>query len=250
MAQDQLQQHQAGLDGFAEADIVRDQQVDPGHFDRAHDGIELVGLELDASAEGGLNQGGIRHGRSAPAHRVQEGVQPCWFVEVGGLRQRHLLVDFGPRLQFPYDLEFLAEALVVDAGERDEVLWPRFAADPRRQHAPFYVRDDEPPLAHLRQLPLLRRRGRSEGREGSHSLPGPCRVTNGQGARVVDLPTVAPPTVILLSLLFGGWVGPQTCFTAHFLCAAPLVRAHVGQACLARQSVVPPFRTSRARSIC
>jgi hypothetical protein len=51
VAQQELLDDQAGLDGLAEADVVGDEQADPRHLQGASDGVELVVLDRDAAAE-------------------------------------------------------------------------------------------------------------------------------------------------------------------------------------------------------
>ena len=47
MAQDHLLDDEAGLDGLAEPDVIGDEQVDPGHREGPHHGVELVVLDGD-----------------------------------------------------------------------------------------------------------------------------------------------------------------------------------------------------------
>jgi hypothetical protein len=48
---DQFLRDQARLNGFAEADIIGDQEVDPWHPQRPHDRIKLIFLDLNAAAK-------------------------------------------------------------------------------------------------------------------------------------------------------------------------------------------------------
>src|SRR5262249_54551686 len=120
--QDQLERHQPGLDGLAEADRVEDAQADTGHLDGADDGVELVVLDLDAGAERGLDAIDVGGAGGAPADGIEEGVEAGGGVEPGRLGQGDLLVDAGGDLQFPDDLQLLPEAVVLDRGQGDEVL--------------------------------------------------------------------------------------------------------------------------------
>ena len=55
--------------------IVRDQEVRPRHLNGSNNWVELVVLDLDAAAKGGLNGAAIGAGRSSPPNRIQEGVK-------------------------------------------------------------------------------------------------------------------------------------------------------------------------------
>ena len=52
MAQEELLDHEAGLDGLAQADVVGEQQVGARSGQGPPQGLELVGLQDDAGAEG------------------------------------------------------------------------------------------------------------------------------------------------------------------------------------------------------
>ena len=77
VAEEQLLDDQAGLDGLAQADVVGDQQVDAGHLQRPHHRVELVVLDRDARAERRLERPAVGGGDGAPAHGVEEGVEPA-----------------------------------------------------------------------------------------------------------------------------------------------------------------------------
>ena len=117
---DQFQSDHPGLDGLAQAHVVGDEQVDPWHLDGPDHRVKLVVLDLDAAAERGLEGFVVGRRDGTPAHRIQKGVQPGRIIEVGRLGQSDLLVDVRPRLQFPDDLQFLAQGVVLDRGERDD----------------------------------------------------------------------------------------------------------------------------------
>ncbi|MBK5295062.1 MAG: hypothetical protein JJE04_25720 [Acidobacteriia bacterium] len=96
---------------------------------------------------------------SAPANGVEESFEVGGLVEAFGLRQLHLLECPGARLDFPDDLQFLAQRIVFDGGEADEVRRLYGGRELRRQRPLPHVRDDISPLPHDRELPLLRNRG-------------------------------------------------------------------------------------------
>ncbi len=114
VAQDQFLSDEAGLDRLAEADIVGDQQVDARHLDGAYDRIELVILNSDATTERGL-QGAHVGGRDrAPAHGIEEGVQDDGIIEAIGPGQLGPFAYPGSRLQFPDNVQFFAQRVVLD----------------------------------------------------------------------------------------------------------------------------------------
>ena len=120
VTEDQLLNHQTRLDGLAEPDVIGNQQIDPRHGYGPHHRIELVLVHLNAAAEGRL-QGlvvGLRDG--APAHGIQEGLQAFGVIEGVGIREPGFLIHRGPWLQFPENLQFLAEAIVFYGGEPDQ----------------------------------------------------------------------------------------------------------------------------------
>ncbi len=112
-------------------------------------GIELVVLDLDAAAKGRLQGAHVGRGDRAPAHGVEKGIQPLGRVEAGRLRQLDLLADLGARLQLPDDLQALAQRVILDGGEGDQVLGAVSAGQRGgRQRAGQDVGDDVAPLPH------------------------------------------------------------------------------------------------------
>ncbi len=117
-------QHQAGLDRFAEADVVGDQQVDPRHRQSANHRVELVFVDLDAAAKGGLEGLVVGLGDSAPAHGIKERLKAFRHVEAIRARQGGFFVNRGAGFHLPDDLKLLAKAIVLDRGKPDEMAWP------------------------------------------------------------------------------------------------------------------------------
>ncbi len=122
LAEQQLAGDQAGLDGFAQADVIGDEEVDPRQAECLAERLELVGIEADPGAEWGLEQPRVRRGDAVPAEGVQVGgeefrrVEPAFGDGFPGLAGDDLAVD----LAFPEHLERLALGVVVDAREADE----------------------------------------------------------------------------------------------------------------------------------
>ncbi len=85
VAQEQLLNDQASLDGLAEADIVGEQQVGARCIEGATERFELVRLDVHARPERRLVTVGVGTGDCAPAHRVDEPCQRGRVVERFGL---------------------------------------------------------------------------------------------------------------------------------------------------------------------
>ena len=92
---------------------------------------------------------------------IEEGVESVGRIEAGWFRQRHLLDDLGPRLQFPHHLEFFTQGVVFDRRQGDEMLCLRCAHLNRAvwQSALGDLAHDVLPLPHTDELALLWQRG-------------------------------------------------------------------------------------------
>ena len=121
VAQDHFLHTNARLDGLAQTNVVGDQQIDPRHGERPDHRIELVFIHLDAAAEWRLQCSVVGLGDSAPAHGIEEGLQALGMVESVGIGQRGFLMHRSAWFHLPDDLKFLAETVVFDGGELDQV---------------------------------------------------------------------------------------------------------------------------------
>jgi hypothetical protein len=74
--------NEAGFDGFAKANVVSDQQIDPRHREYADNWVELVFVYLNAAAEGGL-QGFVVGLGDGPHRTRQERVVRCSSLSPG-----------------------------------------------------------------------------------------------------------------------------------------------------------------------
>ena len=89
-----------------------------GRLEGLSEGLHLVRVDLDAGAEGGLEERRVGGGRATPAEGVEEGGEMVWgveavFAEVGpGFVVENGAVEFA----VPEDFEFLALGVVVGAG--------------------------------------------------------------------------------------------------------------------------------------
>ena len=125
MAQQQLLDDEAGLDGLAEADVVGEQQIRARRLQRPAQRLELVGLDVGAAAEGRLVRVGVGGGDRAPAHGVDERGEGVGVVEglgVDGLGKALVGGDRVADLELPDDAELLAEPVLVERLQGDDVL--------------------------------------------------------------------------------------------------------------------------------
>ncbi len=113
MPDDKFQPHHARFDSFAKANVVSDQQVDPRHLDRPHYRIKLVVLDFDTAAERRLDVLVVGGGCGTQADGIEKGVELVGRIEVGRFGERHPLDDLGPRLDFPKDLQFFPQPVVL-----------------------------------------------------------------------------------------------------------------------------------------
>jgi hypothetical protein len=70
-SQEKLARDKPGFDGFAETDVVRDQQIDARQPQGFAQGQQLVGIKPDAGPERGLQQIAVGRGGGLPADRAQ-----------------------------------------------------------------------------------------------------------------------------------------------------------------------------------
>ncbi len=130
MPQQQLLDDQAGLDGLAEADVIGEQQVRPRGLQGAAQRLKLVGLDVRAAAERGLEGVPVRRGDRAPADGVDEGGERVRVVEaIGADRLGKALVrgDGLADLKLPDDRELLAEPVLFKGLQPDHVGEARFS---------------------------------------------------------------------------------------------------------------------------
>ena len=157
VAEDQLLGDEAGLDRLAEADVVGDQQVDARHLDGPHDRVELVVLDLDAAAEGRL-EGWTSAVVAAPQRTASRKASSRAGSSKPHLRQASLLEDLGAGFELPDHLQFLAQRVVVDRSQREQVLFLR-SGKARTDDS----RDDPLASTHLDQLALFGRLASTHG---------------------------------------------------------------------------------------
>ena len=125
-AQQQLAQDQAGLDRFAEADIVGDQQIDPRQLERLAERKELIGVEPDTGAKGRLQQLAVGGAGCLPADGAEPGLEHRDIVGAVAVEDRpRIVVELVRRnLGLPDDIEPLALRVVIDTGQGQARLAP------------------------------------------------------------------------------------------------------------------------------
>ena len=74
---------ETGLDGFADTDVVGDEQVDPSHVDGANQRVELEVFDADATAERRLQESAVSVGGGSPTHSIQEGIEGVRIILAG-----------------------------------------------------------------------------------------------------------------------------------------------------------------------
>ncbi len=161
MAQHQLLGHEPRLDRLAEAHVVGDEEVRPRHTEGPDHRIELVVLYVHAAPKRRLERSEVRRGDRPPPHGVKECVEAPGLVEAYRSRQGALLEGAGAGLELPDDPELLPHGVVLDGGERDEVLlaarillevvWP--------EGTPLDLGDHEPAPPDVDQLARVRKVG-------------------------------------------------------------------------------------------
>jgi hypothetical protein len=155
VAQHQLLHHQPGFNGFAQTDVIGNQQVGARHGQRAHHRVELVVLDLDAGAERRLQRSGVGRGDRAPAHRMQKRRKCGRLVKaVFGARQHPDVVHYRTKLQLPDDAQLLVPSIVRYAGQSHQMGCP--ASEHIRSTtgylAPYDIGRDPLPVSHRDEL--------------------------------------------------------------------------------------------------
>ena len=146
-ANQQLAADEQGLDGFAQAHVVGDEQIDPWQEQGLAERLKLVGVQADAGPEGRLEQLGVRGRNAVPPQGVQVGGEGPGRIEsplgdgVPRLAVHDLRVDF----PFPEHFQPLALGVVIDARKLDQ----RAIAGVGSRHGLF---DQVQPLANAGNL--------------------------------------------------------------------------------------------------
>ena len=118
VAEQQLLDHEAGLDGLPEAHVVRHEQVHARKAQGPDQRLKLVVLDGDAGTEGRLEHQALGVGHRSPSERVEEGAHHGRLVEAPPARvgEGSRLQDAPPRLNLPEEGQLLTDAVVVNGG--------------------------------------------------------------------------------------------------------------------------------------
>jgi hypothetical protein len=122
VAEHELVDDEAGLDGLAEAHIIGEEDVCARHAQAANQRVELIILEFDPAPKWRLKGSAIGRGDRAPTNGIQEGVKDNGIVKACWLRQRAPFERSCGRLDLPDNLQGLAGALVIDRRKGDQML--------------------------------------------------------------------------------------------------------------------------------
>jgi hypothetical protein len=118
-AEQEFGSDEAGFDGFAETDVVGDEEVDPWEPEGFAEGFELVGVDADACAERCLKEGGVGGSDAVPAEGVEVGAEVARGIEAASAEGFPCLFvdDGGEEFEFPEALEGFALGIIFDADE-------------------------------------------------------------------------------------------------------------------------------------
>ena len=136
-----------GLDRFAEADVVGDEQVYARQPQGLAERLELVGVDADAGAERRLEKWRIGRGDAVPAQRVQVGAEEPCLVEsaLADGAPRFLVQDARVELVFPNGVERLSLRVIVHTCEMHHGVaaavapWLDFLDEPRARSGTHHL---------------------------------------------------------------------------------------------------------------
>jgi hypothetical protein len=126
LAHDHFAENETGLDGFAEANVVGDKEIDARHLESLLERLQLVGHDLDAGAMRRLEKARVGGGYEVPPKRAEISGEDVRRVEpfAGEVLPVGFGQDLGVRLALPEYGEVLALGVVFQAGKIDESLFP------------------------------------------------------------------------------------------------------------------------------
>jgi len=115
----QLLHDETGFDGFPEAYVVGDEEVDARQLERLFERGKLMIEQVDAGTERGLEEAGIGGRDGVPLEGMEVGGEAARRVQRRRSAQTGLCGadDARPELSFPEDRERTARGIVVEAGE-------------------------------------------------------------------------------------------------------------------------------------
>ena len=127
LTQEHLAGDQAGFDRLTQADVIGYEQVDARELQGLGERNQLIGVELDTSAERGLERTRVGGRHAVPAERAEIGGEIADRVEgrllvLAADRLPSLFADdAGIDLGLPDHLQLLTLSVVVDARQRNQV---------------------------------------------------------------------------------------------------------------------------------
>ena len=115
----QLVGDQGRFDGFAEAHVVGDEEIDPWQREGLLKGLQLVGIDADTGTERGLEELFVGGGYAVPPESVDVRGEVLGSVEFAFADLRPCLFVEDKRIQFhfPDHFERLALGVVIDASQ-------------------------------------------------------------------------------------------------------------------------------------
>ena len=121
-AQEEFRGDEARLDGLAETDVIRDEEVHTRQLEGFAERLQLIGFDLDACTEGSLEELGIGGSDAVPAEGMEVGAEPALGVEspVTDGAPDILIHDPGIGFKFPDDIEQLSLCIIIQAGDMHE----------------------------------------------------------------------------------------------------------------------------------
>ena len=119
LAQQKLAGDQAGLNGFAQADVIGDEEIYPRQSERLAQWFELVGIEPDTGAERRLEKAWIGGGDAVPSEGVQIGRETLRGIEAAFGQPPPVLAAADLSIEFvlPENIERLALGIIIDTGQ-------------------------------------------------------------------------------------------------------------------------------------
>ena len=167
MTQQQFLDHQTGLDGLTQADVVGKQKVGARRRKRTAQRLHLVSLKLGTHAKRRLERPVVGARDSTPTHGVHKSAQRIGIVKRLGthhLGQASFGKDGLSNLKFPDNRELLAHAVFGKRLQRYEVLFDRPSLVGRAARDSLLTHLSHCPCrsAHLNDLPRFR-----HGRNGN-----------------------------------------------------------------------------------
>ena len=122
VSDNQFQGHHSRFDRLTEADVIRDQQIDPGHLNGPHHRVKLVVFDLNATSERRLNILHIGSRRGTPPNSIQKRIQFLRSIKAARIGKSDLFNNTCTRFNLPDNLQFFAQTVIFNRRKRQKVL--------------------------------------------------------------------------------------------------------------------------------